>query len=293
MYQTMAMPNVHGVDRKMTDPLRISWSSLRTNTECKQKGHLFRLGKQMPGRNVRPFFHGTVCDRVMREWLTQPEQIPGKMALMIDDFIESCEKEALETGDGVVRWKSPTDKKDMTEFCVELVTQLEPILSELVLPFEYEPAKRFSVPVHVPSLTGEPACVLLVGEMDILTRNTKSQWAIWDLKATKDNSYWRKTLGQMVFYDLSLAAMFDDYATWTGLIQPMCKEPVLGFTFTDDDRRQMWSRIVRFATDIWTHDIEPKKDMIDCNYCPVKHACAKFSPVNGNHMSLIGENNLL
>ncbi len=291
MFQALAVCDDEAV--VMTEPLHISWSALRTQSECKQKGHLFRLGKKTPGQDVRPFFHGTVVDRIMREWLSAPEQVPGKMVTMVDDFIESCEKEALETGDGVVRWKSPSDRKDVARFCVELVTKLEPILRKLVLPFEYEPAKRFSVPVQIPYLTGEPTWVLLVGEMDLLTRNDKDLWAIYDLKATRNDSYWRKTLGQMVFYDLSLAAMFDSYATYIALIQPMCKEPVLGFTFTDDDRRQMWSRIVRFANDIWTNDVDPKKDMVGCDYCPAKHACAKFTPVHGNRMNLIGLGNLL
>ncbi len=275
-----------------SEPLRISWSSLRTHTECKQRGYLFRQHKQNAAKDIRPFFHGTVVDRIMRDWLSLPEQAPGQMVQMVDDYMESCEKDALETEDGVVRWKNASDRKNVRAFCVELVTKLEPILYKLVLPFDYEPAKRFSAPVQIPGLSGEPTYVLLIGEMDLLPRNSRNQWAIWDLKATRDNGYWRKTLGQLVFYDLSLAAMFDDYATYVGLIQPMCTQAVLPFEFTDEDRRQMWSRIVRFANDMWQNDFEPNSDTKDCNYCAVKHACSKFQPVKGNRMGLIGESTL-
>ena len=228
----------------------------------------------------------------MRTWLSDLTQTPGKMATMVDDYIVSCERDAKESGDGIVRWKSPTDRAEMRDFCLELVKRLEPILHKLVLPYDYEPAKRFTVPVQIPYLTGEPTCVHLVGEMDILTRNDHGHWGIWDLKATKDDSYWRKTFGQLVFYDLSLAAMFGDYSTVSGLIQPMATEQVIGFEITEQDRREMWSRIVRFASDIWQQDFEPKKDMVGCSYCPVKHACSKFQPVNGQRMSLLGSGNL-
>lgn len=276
------------------EPLSISWSSLQAHEFCKQQGMLFRTGHKNPSKDVRSYFHGTVADRIMRTWLMEPEQTPGKMVTMVDDFIVSCEQEALESGDGVVRWKSRTDRSELREFCIELVRRLEPILRRLVLAYDYEPAKRFTVPVQIPYLTGEPTCIHLKGEMDLLTRNAHGHWGIWDLKATRNENYWRKTMAQLVFYDLALYAMFDDYAHMTGLIQPMCTEQVLGFTITDDDRAQMWSRICRFASDIWQRDFEPKKNTTGCTYCPVYHACIKFKPVKGKlPTSLVGTGDLL
>lgn len=266
----------------MTAPLRISWSSLRAHSECKQKGFLFRSGKKSPATDIRGYFHGTVADRVMRNWLSAPEQVPGKMTAMVDELIESSLTEAKEAGDGIVRWKSTTDKSDMREFVVELVTRLEPILQKLVLPYDYEPAKRFEVPVQIPHLSGELTCVHLVGEMDLLTRDDQGRWGIYDLKATKDDNYWRKTFAQLLFYDIAQMAMFNEYATSLALIQPMCKEQVVYFTFTEDHRQEMWSRIVRFASDIWQKDFEPKKSNSGCSYCPVKFACSKFTPISGN-----------
>lgn len=275
---TEGVAHTHLAD-DLDGPMLVSWSQLRTHEECRQKGVLLRAGKRSPGQNIRGFFHGTVVDVAMRTWLSSPELRPGHMLEMVDELIESCQREAVETGDGVVRWKSATDRAEMREFCMELVRRLEPLLHRYVLPFDYEPAKRFSVPVEVPYLDGTPTCVHLVGEMDILVRDSALCWGIWDLKATAADDYWRKVLGQLTFYDLATWAMFGDYSTVTGLIQPMCTEPVLTFVLTEEHRRQMWARIHRFTTDRWQRDVGPKETTDGCNWCPVNHACSRFKPV--------------
>lgn len=274
---TQVVAHTHLAD-DLDEPMLVSWSQLRTHEECRQKGVLLRAGKRSPAQDIRGFFHGTVVDVAMRTWLSTAELRPGHMLEMVDGLIESCQREAVETGDGVVRWKSATDRAELREFCRELVTRLEPLLHRYVLPFDFEPAKRFSVPVEVPYLDGTPTCVHLVGEMDILARDSALSWGIWDLKATKDDSYWRKVLGQLVFYDLATWAMFGEHSSMTGLIQPMCAEPVLTFSITDEDRRQMWSRIQRFTSDRWQRDVEPKAGTEGCQWCPVHHACARFKP---------------
>lgn len=263
----------------LDSPMLVSWSQLRAHEECRHKGVLLRAGKRNPAQNIRGFFHGTVVDRVMRAWLDSPALRPGHMVEMVDDLIESCQRDAVESGDGVVHWKSATDRTELHEFCVELVRRLEPLLCRYVLPFDYEPAKRFSVPLEVPGLDGAPLCVHLVGEMDILARDGRQQWAVWDLKATRDDSYWRKTLGQLVLYDIATWAMFGNYTTLTGLIQPMCTTPVMPCVVTDDDRAQMMARIHRFVSDRLRRDTPPAKTTAHCGFCPVRHACTRFNPI--------------
>jgi hypothetical protein len=260
-------------------PVYISWSSLRAHLECKQKAALLRSGKKNASSNIRGYFHGTVVDRVMRTWLENDPQ-PGEMPGMVEDILNAEELKAIADGDGVVRWKSATDRADTTKWCQELVRRLEPILYDKVIPFEYEVAKRYRVPVIVPFLDGSPREIFLAGEMDLLVRDEHRQFRIWDLKGTADDSYWKKTMGQLIFYDVSTHAMFEQYAVESGLIQPMCKNQVLSFTFTEDDYANMWNMICRMATDIWQRDDTPKESNSGCSFCHVRHACSKFAPVN-------------
>lgn len=272
----------------MSGLLRISWSQLRVWSECAAKSKLTRAGHRSPAQNIRGFFHGTVVDLVMRTWLSEGQQELGVMSGMVAEWVERAEVESREKGNGFVRWKSTTDKQEMTEFCQELVVRLETILCELVLPYDYEPSKRFQVPVQVPSLTGEPVWILLIGETDLLTRTPDGRFNCWDLKATKDSSYWRKTQGQLVFYDIAIEAMFGEPCKQIGLIQPMCEERVLPFNFTDQDRREMWSRIIRYCEALWRREGEPHPSS-HCTYCEVKHACSRFQPVAGSRrVSLLG-----
>jgi hypothetical protein len=277
----MTEPAVHThLADDLDGPMLVSWSQLRAHEECRHKGVLLRAGKRSPAQDIRGFFHGTVVDRVMRAWLEDPARQPGQMVAMVDAWIESCLRDAVESGDGVVRWKSATDRAEMRGFCVDLVTRLEPLLDKYVLPFDFEPAKRFNVPLEVPYLDGSPTCVHLVGEMDILLRDGQLRWGVWDLKATRDNDYWRKVLGQLVFYELACWIAFGEHTALTGLIQPMCADPVVTFTVSEDDHQQMLSRIVRFATDRWQRDTPPREGTDVCVFCPVKHACSRFNPVS-------------
>jgi len=256
----------------------ISWSSLRMYEECKQFGYLMSQRRKSPITDVRNFFHGNVVDRIMRNWLDNPE--PGVMPSMVDEYMEKCEQEAKDREDGRIKWKHRNDREDVRNYCVELVTRLEPILMEEVIPYEYEPAKRFAVATNATSIDGEPYRLILKGEFDLLVRNQDTgRFRVWDLKATKDNNYWRKTLGQLVFYDLAVFAMFGSFPEKSGLIQPMCDEQAKVFAHTNEDRAQLWSRIMRVMESQWKGDYAPKESNTGCSYCVVRHGCPKFKPV--------------
>lgn len=272
-------------------PIRISWSQIRTHAECRQKSYLHRTGHRNPTADKRNMFPGTVCDRVMRDWLNTPGGAePGKMSSMVEEILNREEKETVDNGDGIVKWRDRGDKSRILEWCKELVIRLEPALNALVLPYDYEPAKRFVAPLELPYSETENRPVHLIGEIDILVGEALPRYSVWDLKATENDSYYRKTLGQLIFYDLAVQILFQtDPCIRTGLIQPMCKSPVLYFEFSNDDYRQMWARIHRYALDVWRKRDDPKESMAGCNWCDVHHACAKFRNIEGtNKVSFAG-----
>lgn len=265
--------------------IKISWSSLQAHEFCRQKALLMREKKKSPASNIRPFFHGIVCDRVMRRWLDSDDPQPGQMVEWVPEMVDSCLTEARDTGDGVVKWKSNTDRADMTEWSRTLVTRLEPMLLQWVIPFDYQPEYRFRVPIRIPYLDGGPAEIWLSGGMDILVRETEKDvlpavWAGYDLKATENPDYLRKTLGQSIFYDLAVRAGVGKGTSprTFAFLQPMVQSNPVGFvTITDDDRRSLLARIVTMAHAIWRNDTAPKPDNEGCSFCQVRHACAKFN----------------
>lgn len=267
----------------MTDypPVRISWSQLRAHNECKQKAYLRRSGKKNPSSDIRVFFPGTVVDRVMRDWLADEGREPGQMARNVAMVMDREEKQAVEDEDGIVRWRNKSDHDQVLQDCTFCVTRLEPLLNQHVVPYEFEPAKWFTVPLTVPGPDGSPVKAVLVGEMDILVRMAGTDWAIYDLKMTKNTSYWRKTIMQLAFYDLAVRAGFGSYAKKMALLQPMCEQQIVPLEVTEDLRNQLVARIIAFVSDVLLGNIEPKKSMSGCTWCDVKYACEKFRPING------------
>jgi hypothetical protein len=248
--------------------------------ECPAKGMLMRSSKS-PYTDIRSFYHGNVVDLAMRRWLLQDSPEPGWMTAQVDALFDEAEVIAKDTGDGVVKWKSATDKAETREFCRELVKRLEPILARYALPFTWDPAKRFKVPVRVTDLRGEPREILLVGEMDLLVQDRDGLLAVWDLKATRDNQYYKKVLGQLAFYALAVRLEHGRYPAMTGLIQPMCDRQVLPVTVDAQALREMAARIERTARDIWAGNLAPKADNKDCGFCAVQHVCPKFERKSG------------
>lgn len=253
----------------------ISWSKLRAWLHCKQ--HAFLMNKvKSPAKDVRVFFKGTVTDRILRDWLLEESPQSGAMVDRVEQYIEEGEQEHKNQGTGVVRWKYATDKADTIDWCKELLTKVEPIMYQLVVPYSSFPDYRFKAPVTVPNLQGIPTPVYLQGAMDILTLDDKG-YAIYDLKATSNPTYWKKTIMQLVFYDLGLQAHKNSIPYRTALIQPMCDEQVLNLSVTDEHRTQLLSAITSYAHSVWRKDFAPKADDAGCSYCPVKSSCEKFT----------------
>lgn len=267
--------------------LRVSWSGLRVHEECKQKGFLKRTGKSAPLGDQRAFFAGNVTDRVVRAFLSgdmgDPMENPHAMPDMVSTIIDT-ERARIQEEGGVMRWKNLEDRSQVEKDCIEAVKKIQPALMKYVLPFEYQADFKFQAPVTVPHPDGGMESILLIGFMDIIVRDDKGRWWVWDVKHTRDDSYWRKTVGQLGFYDLAVELMFGQPTIRTGLLQPLCKQPVLPYANSESSRAQLMQRIVGMANDIWMDDKAPRKDTKFCNWCEVKHACSKFQPVQvGKH----------
>lgn len=270
-----------------TGLLKISWSRLRTMEECPQKQHLITTGHKSPIADVRNYFQGNVCDLAMRRWLDFKNPPAGWMAEQVDVILADAEARALKE-DGVIRWRHSGDRENVRTFCRECVTRLEPLLNTFVLPQLYEPAVRFKAQVVIPGLDGGMQPVLVTGEMDVLTQAAMAaprQIRVWDLKATKDANYWRKTVAQLVFYDIACLAGWGEPAVEVGLLQPMVDDrPYISFTPSDQDRLEMYGRIINVAHAIWLEDFHPKAGTEGCSRCEVRHGCIRYQPVAGSRV---------
>jgi hypothetical protein len=264
------------------EPLRISWSSLKTWETCHQKGFLQRSGKRASLEDQRNYFPGTVVDRISRDWIqNDPANHIGAMPGMVRDYIDREEKKILDSG-GLLRWRDKADKDVVTATCVEAATKLESELVHKLLPYEYQADMRFRVPLTIPDGRGGSGTIILNGAMDfIVHRPVEDTWQIYDLKVTRDANYWRKTLGQLIFYDLVNLSMNGKKTTLTGLMQPLVKQEFFPHEVTDEERSGMLQRVVRMANQVWRGDKEPRADSTECFGCNVKHACSKFNPSGG------------
>lgn len=241
----------------------------------------------------RVFFRGTVVDRVMRWRLESDEATAGSMPDKVEEIMATELQALKDNEEGIVKWKSATDRKESVDWCKELVTRLEPLLQKHVLPYEYETAKRFKVSVQIPYLDGRPVLINLAGELDLLVRDDQGNWHVWDLKGTADNSYWRKVLGQLIFYDIYMQIGFEAEGVESGFLQPMCDHQDPTFHFGPDDYAKMWDQIIRMASDIWQKDHEMTKNTGNCSRCFVRQACERFKPVKGGGVGLSGGLGLL
>lgn len=261
-------------------PLRISWSRLKTWEECQAKGKLLADYGRPSTADIRGFFPGTVIDRCMRDWLNAPAQEPGWMAAKVDEIMDREEALAHETGDGTVRWKGPEDRNEVREWCKLMCIRLEPVLFQWVVPFEYQPALRFEVPMDI---GGRSA--LLTGEMDVLVRYPQdiqesglAAVRVFDLKGTKSTDYWKQTFPQLGFYELACWGMKLGWPVQSYLIQPHFDPPqnLLPFTFTMEHRTQLLARVYRYAESWWAGNFPPKADNAGCDRCVVRNMCPKF-----------------
>lgn len=259
--------------------LTLSWSQLRTFDECRQKVKLLKSGKRAKLSDARMFFPGTVTDRVVRDWLTDHPGERGIMPEMVDSIMEREERLLREEEHRVVKWKDPGDKERVRLECIEAAKRMEPILFKYVLPHEYQVDWRFRTRLTIP-IGGERIPILLIGAMDIRVHNPEHDWwAVFDVKHTSNNDYWKKTQGQMTFYDLVNLLETGQRTKATALFQPLCDKQVKTIPIDDARRVEMRSRIVTMAEAYLKDDLPFTDRKSQCTYCEFKHACPRFKPV--------------
>ena len=266
--------------------VRISWSGLRSHMECHQKSFLQRSGKRAKMEDQRVFFPGTVTDRVVRDWLVNNPE-PGIMPDMVESFVLS-EQKLIEEQGKKLKWKDAGDRDFVIRECQEAVLNIEPFLTKYVLPYEYDADFGFKAPIQTTHpITGEPATIILNGFMDIIVKMGEDKWAVYDVKHTKDEYYWKKTRGQLLFYDLATEIMFQTPTVATGLLQPLCRDKFKVFTLTEAERTVLLKHVLDMANDVWLDEKTPTTDPGPCSFCNVKHACSKFTPVVRNTKKIV------
>lgn len=291
-----------------TGLVKVSWSKIRTHEECREKAQHIANGLKSTVSDTTMFVHGNVVDLLMRRWLGMDDPPRGWMAKHVDEVLDELEHSAKDKGDGVIRWKHTGHRQQVREFCFNCAMRLEELLRGMVMSHDYQPAVRFKTRMNIPGLEeGSTAKILLTGEMDLLVAEKprplpditpdlnpvtiamhdvaqRPRLHIWDLKATRDKDYWRKTVAQLVFYDIACWCMFGTTSLMAGLLQPMVDDhPYISFTPTEEDRTQMYTRIVTVAHQIMRGDAAPKEGSEGCSWCEVKHACSKYAREPGTN----------
>lgn len=258
----------------MTDErYKLSWSALQRHELCRAKQHLVSQGFSSPGKDVRNFLAGNVVDSLQKAWLDNPV---GNMADMVEEHMKKAIAKAEEKD--TIKWRNKNDKATIFKSCVTAATALQPILEARVLPYDYEPAKWFTVPIKIQNpKTSQVEEIILRGEFDLLVREDDGRFVVWDLKTTANNDYWKSSLGQLVFYDLVILSMFGAPPKKCGFIQPLCDEQVKEFYFDSSYRAEMWGRINVMMRDVWDGNFDPKSDNTGCTFCEVSHKCPKFT----------------
>jgi hypothetical protein len=273
--------------------LWLSWSRLRSHEECKQKGYLERGHKKAPLSNERVFFPGNVTDRVVRDLLQMPDAKDhvDSMADMVKAQMNTLQEEIADRK-AVMTFKDANDARQVEADCIEAVQKIAPALKELVLPFDVMADYRFKAPVKMPHPNGGTELVMINGAMDILVHDPDADvWSIYDVKHTRDGQYWRKTQGQLGFYDLAVKIAHNGVVKHAALLQPLVEGmPVKTVPLEEDSRRLMLQRINRMAQEVWRGENAPRTDSKYCQFCTVKHACTKFKPtiVNGRRVITFG-----
>lgn len=264
--------------------LAISWSGLQRWEHCKQHHLRVMERRSIPrARNTRDFLPGTLSDRIMRAWLQSPDPQPGQMVEMVPEFFDRfTNPDRGEQDFSPVSWKGDPrrDQEEVRRFVSMVVTNLEPILTKWVIPFDYQPELKFETVIGIPYLDGRTVGIKLIGGIDIVVRIQRDPpvFILFDLKATKNDSYIAKTLGQGIFYDISWASYFKQgYPARFGFIAPALNDQLIWADITDEDRRVMMSRVIAFAQGMWRGDWAPKVDNEGCDFCTTKHVCDKFA----------------
>jgi CRISPR/Cas system-associated exonuclease Cas4 (RecB family) len=286
----MTLPVTKDSDEHGKKPLYISWSRLKEWETCQHHTWQKMQGTPRAKMDGRIFLHGTLADRAMRRWLELPDgtQQKGQMAQFVDELWDEHTGPEAEYE---IKWRGnkKDDQAKVRELAKRVVNKVEQFLIERVLPHEYQPEMRFSVPLRIPDLNGEKRTIFLRGGIDIAVRHADAaamqleprmrQVWLYDLKATESDDYINTLLPQLIFYQLMWAAMQGTPFDRIGMayLVPAAKRQYRELHVTEDDRRYLMTRVIKCAHGMWRGDKDPVKENGPCWNCDVKHACPKWN----------------
>lgn len=263
--------------------IKLSWSRLKSYRACRQRGYLMSKGHKSPTTDGRNFLPGTLADNAMRYWLQEGVFNTGKDGM--EKFIpELWEKHTGSEAEYRIKWRGDPreDKKAVLQDVRDAIRVLEPILLEKVAPYPFMPEYRFTSVVGIPGPTGETVNIELFGAVDVAVKFDEFKYGIFDLKVTKGGPYLRKTLAQLVFYDLAFRGHTGfnpvEHAFWAPLL-PLQDPPsaaVIPTVVTDVERMQMISQINDYCQGVWSEQWQLTENTQECWNCAVKHACPRF-----------------
>lgn len=258
--------------------MRVSWSSLKTWEECRQRGALTAKGKRAKASDVRNFFPGRITDRVVRDWLNNYDP-DVRMEDLVLPKIES-ELGDIKANSEVVTWKHKTDRAEVEKACIEAVRNIEPALEKYVLPYRWMVDFAFRTPVLMMAPGGYYDRVVLNGFMDIIVFDPATEtWRIYDVKHTENANYWKGSFGQLVFYAYENQMRTGQLPVEVGFFQPLVGENVKRFNVTELEVNSLAGRIQSMVDEKWQGLDMPRTDTSLCGWCDVKHACKKFQAV--------------
>ena len=268
-------PPCDGAPRK----IKLSWSKLLNYEKCRHHARLLSQGRKSPITDGRTFLPGTLADRCMRAWLREGVFAPGGMEGFLEDLWTTHTGPDAEYR---IKWigNARDDKRQVVTQVRQALRVLEPILLEKVAPYPFKPEYRFTGTVGIPDLDGQRAYVEMFGAVDVAVYFGDGRYGLYDLKITERNEYIRSTLGQLTFYDLAFRSWTGvhpvEHAFWT----PLLKQPVVPLDVTDEERRQMYSRIIAYCHGVWAGHWELTTDESNCFNCSTRYACPRFaSPI--------------
>lgn len=262
--------------------IRISWSGLKRYEECGQR-HLRNVRREVKSQqNGRIFLAGNVVDHSQRQFLNEGGK-PGRLIELIPEWMDRLCDPTDEDAEYIIKWQGnpAADRKKVLDKCLLAARRLEPILLEHVVPYTYEPEKKFKVWVGIPDPWGNRVGIQLTGGIDIVVRDDDGNFKLFDLKTTADKNYLRSSAGQAVFYDIAWGHWWGDRAqpATFGFIAPLLTEKMIPIAVNDGHRRVMMQRIIKAAHGMIRDEWKPKESNSGCSWCEAQPWCPKFALV--------------
>lgn len=291
----MATFPCHGHPRP--NGITLSWSRLSDWTTCKKRVKLFHDGKRQKFVNARNFLAGNLVDNTMREALTYSavRDDAGRLVeLSKEDFVLPLESKWYEIVNNpekntVYKWQGDivTDQRRILKKAEKALDNLYPIVMDKLMGKRYIPEFRPSEmpPVGVPGPDGETYFIRLFLAVDMAVQveedkddpdNGIGKWGLYDLKTTEQDNYLKKTLPQLVFYDIAFQALTGSQPVEHALWAPLTKDPIKVVEVDDSHRRQVMDWIISYCHSVWAGEDEMTTDDTACYMCPTKAACPKF-----------------